>query len=112
SSIKNPYQILADKALTQVVQTALGLSPTVSSADIDKQASMLTELLNLSDFQDPTKVNRFAQRFAAMWDANQAATGISNGTSNNPALILMSQSTTTGTDTDMLSKLQSIRLGR
>lgn len=112
SSIKNPYQILADKALTQVVQTALGLSPTISSADIDKQASMLSKLLNLSDFQDPTKVNRFAQRFAAMWDASQTASGISNGTSNNPVLILIGQSPTTGMDTDMLSKLQSIRFGR
>jgi len=112
ASIKNPYQILADKALTQVVQTALGLSPTISSADIDKQASMLSKLIKLSDFQDPTKVNQFAQRFAAMWDANQAASGINNGTSNNPALILIGQSTTTRLDSDMLSKLQSIRFGR
>ena len=38
ASITNPYQILADKALTQVVQTALGLSLDHRSADIDKQA--------------------------------------------------------------------------
>jgi hypothetical protein len=108
SSITNVFQILADKALIKVVQTALGLSPTVSSADIDKQASMLSKMINISDFKDPTKVNRFAQRFAAMWDASQA----SNGTSNNPALILIGQPTATGLDSDMLSKLQSIRLGR
>jgi hypothetical protein len=70
---------------------------------------MLTKMITLSDFQDPTKVARFAQRFAAMWDANQAA---SNGTSTNPALVLIGQSTTTSMDSDMLSKLQSIKLGR
>ena len=112
SSIKNSYQILADKALTQVVQTALGLSPTISSADIDKQASMLSKMINLSDFQDPAKVSRFAQRFAAMWDASQASNDISGGTSNNPSLILIGQQTSTGMDSDMLTKLQSLRFGR
>jgi hypothetical protein len=111
SSIKNSYQILADKALTQVVQTALGLSPTVSSADIDKQASMLSKLITFSDFQDPAKVSRFAQRFAAMWDASQAAGGIGS-TASSAALILIGQSTPTGMDSDMLTKLQSLRLGR
>ena len=85
SSIKNPFQILADKALTQVVQTALGLSPATSSADIDKQASMLSKLVTFSDFQDPTKVSRFAQRFAAMWDASQAASDSGGGSTANSA---------------------------
>ncbi|MCA6125236.1 DUF1217 domain-containing protein [Bradyrhizobium sp. WSM 1704] len=108
ASIKTPYQILADKALTQVAQTALGLSATVSSADIDKQAAMLSKMINISDFQDPAKVTKFVQRFAAMWDASQAA----NDTSTNPALVLIGATTTNGMDVDMLSKLQSIRLGR
>jgi hypothetical protein len=111
SSIKTSYQILADKALTQVVQTALGLPPSISSADIDKQASMLTKMIKLTDFQDPAKVAKFAQRFAAMWDANQAGTD-SSGNLNNPALILIGQSTPSGMDSDMLTKLQSLRFGR
>jgi Protein of unknown function (DUF1217) len=112
SSIKNPFQILADKALTQVVQTALGLSPTISSSNIDKQAAMLTKLIKFSDFQDPAKVTRFVQRFAAMWDANQAASDTINGTSGNASLILIGQSTATGMDSDVLSKLQNLRLGK
>ncbi len=108
ASIKGPFQILADKALTQVVQTALGLSPNISAADIDKQATMLSKLVNFSDFQDPAKVSRFAQRFAAMWDASQA----SSNASSNPALILIGQSTPGGLDSDMLTKLQTLRFGR
>lgn len=110
ASIKTPYQILADKALTQVSQTALGLSPNVSAADIDKQAALLSKLITFSDFQDPAKVSRFAQRFAAMWDANQASDGSSN--TSNPALILIGQSTSAGLDSDMLTKLQTLRFGR
>jgi hypothetical protein len=112
ASIKNPFQILADKALTQVVQTALGLSPTVSSGDIDAQAAMISKMVKISDFQDPAKVTKFVQRFAAMWDASQATSDISNGTSTNPVLILTGQAQTTGMDSDLLSKLQSIKLGR
>ena len=110
SSIKNPYQILADKALTQVVQTALGLSPNISLADIDKQAAMLSKLVTFSDFQDPTKISRFAQRFAAMWDASQNnGDGTTGGASN---AILIGQSTPAGMDSDMLTKLQTLRFGR
>jgi hypothetical protein len=108
SSITNPMQILADKALTQVVQTALGLSPTVSSGDIDAQAAMLSKLITLSDWQDPTKVNQFAQRFAAMWDATQdpSVTGASSAPQ-----ILIGQSTQMGLDVDTLTALQNIRIG-
>jgi hypothetical protein len=106
SSITNPMQILADKALTQVVQTALGLSPTVSSGDIDAQAAMLSKLINFSDWQDPTKVTQFAQRFAAMWDATQDSSD-----SVSTPQILIGQSTQTGLDVDTLTKLQNIRFG-
>lgn len=74
STITNSYQILADKAMTQVVQTALGLPSTISSADIDAQAKMITSKIKLTDFQDPAKVTKFVQRFAAMWDATGRAT--------------------------------------
>ena len=58
--------------MTQVVQTALGLPSKISSADIDDQAKMITSKIELTDFQDPAKVTKFVQRFAAMWDATQA----------------------------------------
>lgn len=108
SSIKNPYQILADKALIKVVHTALGLSPDVSAADIDKQAAMLSKLITLSDFQDPAKVRRFTQRFAAMWDASNSTAVISSSAPQ----ILIGQSTPTAMDSDVLTRLQTLRLGR
>lgn len=110
SSITSPYQILADKALTQVVQTAMGWSSTISSSDIDMQAKMITDKINLTDFQDPTKVTKFVQRFAAMWDATQAQ----SDTSTNPALVLITGASTSSTsmDTNLLTTLQNIKFNR
>jgi hypothetical protein len=110
SSITSPMQILADKALTQVVQTALGLDPTVSNANIDSQAAMLSKLIKISDFQDPAKVTRFAERFAAMWDADPNNGG-ANAASNVPQ-IQIGQQTQYGIDIDTLTKLQTLRSGK
>jgi hypothetical protein len=106
SSITSPLQILADPALVKVVQTALGLDSRVSMASIDQQVAMLSRLVNVADFQDPAKVAKFTQRFAAMWDASQAAGGTS--TSNIPQ-ILIGQTAQYGIDTDILTKLQTLR---
>jgi hypothetical protein len=109
STITNSYQILADKAMTQVVQTALGLPSTISSADIDAQAKMITSKIKLTDFQDPAKVTKFVQRFAAMWDATQAQ----SDNSTNPALVLIGGAAPSiGMDTNVLTTLQNIKFNR
>lgn len=75
ASITSPYQILADKALLQFAQTALGLSSMMSAAEIDTQAKMITKRLNIADLQDPAKVNKIIAQFAALYDAaNSTAT--------------------------------------
>ena len=107
SSIKNAFGILADKALTQVVQTALGLPASISAANIDSQAALLSKRITFSDFQDPAKVNKFAQRFAAMWDATHDVNA-----STSSAQILIGNSTQNGIDLDTLTTLQTLRSGR
>jgi hypothetical protein len=72
SKITSPFSILADPALLQVVQTALGLPASRSSADIDLQATMITKKLNLDDLQDPKKLSKFLARFAALYDLNNS----------------------------------------
>ena len=66
--ITKAYQILADKALLKVVQTALGISPLTSMADVDKQAAMLAKKIDFADFQNPEKLRTFLQRFSVMWE--------------------------------------------
>ncbi|MBS0239798.1 MAG: DUF1217 domain-containing protein [Proteobacteria bacterium] len=72
SGITSAYQILGDKALLQFTQTALGLSSMMSAADIDTQAKMITNKLNLTDLQDPTKVSKIIAQFAALYDATNS----------------------------------------
>jgi hypothetical protein len=86
----------------------MGWSSTISSSDIDAQAKMITDKIDLTDFQDPTKVTKFVQRFAAMWDATQAQ----SDNSTNPALVLIGGVSSASMDTNMLAKLQSIRFGK
>jgi hypothetical protein len=72
-NIKSVYNILADKSLLTVVQTALGISPLTAAEPIDTQAQVLKSQLKISDFSDPTKLKMFIERFAANYDANNAS---------------------------------------
>ena len=84
-SITSAYSILADKALLQVAQTALGLPTSMSNADIDVQANMITKKLKIADLQDPEKLKKFLARFSAMYDINN-----SDITQTNPAITILS----------------------
>lgn len=108
SGITNAYQILGDPALLQVVQTALGLSPLTSAANIDAQANMLSSRIDFADFQDPQKVSTFIQRFSALWDVANPPT--TPDTSLIPQ-IAVGQPTTIGISADTLAALQGLKLG-
>lgn len=71
-TITSAYQLLGDKALLQFTQTALGLSSYMSNADIDVQAAMITKKLDLTDLQDPKKLNKLIAQFAALYDVNNS----------------------------------------
>lgn len=84
-TITTAYQILADKALFQVVRTTLGLPETMIQSDIDKQASMITRKLDLADLKDPITLDKFIARFASLYD-------LSNKQSSAPILSLLQTS--------------------
>jgi len=107
-TIKNAFQILSDKALTQVVQTALGISPLTSMADVDKQSAMLTKQINFADFQDPAKLKTFLQRFSASWESQN---GDPTASTTTPS-ILINQPIEMGINADTLASLQNLKIGR
>lgn len=72
SEITSAFDILADPALFEVVRVALGLPSAFSAIDIDKQAAILEDRLDIEDFSDPAKLDDFLTRFAAVWDATEA----------------------------------------
>lgn len=57
--------ILADPNLLQVAATIMGISPSAAS---DLQPQTLSELMPLSDLQDPAKLQQLTERFTAMYD--------------------------------------------
>ncbi len=101
--ITTPYQILSDKALAEVVRTALGLPDSFASADIDRQAALIKNRIDFADFKDPAKLDKFLSRFTAMYE-------MKNGISSqpNPALLLQPRSSF-GLSTDLLLTLQQLR---
>ncbi|MEI2385826.1 DUF1217 domain-containing protein [Breoghania sp. JC706] len=107
SEITSGLDILADKALAEVVYTALGLPDEFASADIDKQAAYIEDRIDIEGFQDPEKVEKFLTRFSAMYDLkNKPATATS------PALqVITSSNSTISIGESVLASIQNLKLG-
>ena len=67
-TISNEYGVLADPNLLEVAQTIFGLSPATSATNIDAQAKALSQLMPISDLQDPKKLQQLTERFTATYD--------------------------------------------
>ncbi|HEV2572390.1 DUF1217 domain-containing protein [Methylocella sp. CPCC 101449] len=107
-NITSSYSILADAALLKVVQTALNLPSAMSAADIDAQAKEIDKRLKVADLQDPKKLDKFLQRFTSMYDLQNT-----DPTTTSPILAAFTgQSSQIGIGTDLMMKLQTLKLGR
>jgi hypothetical protein len=106
ASIKGPFDILADPALLEVVQTALGIPKEAAQGNIDSQAAMITKRLDIASLKEPEGLQRFMRRFTSLWDAQNNATSA-------PVLTLFSgASASSGMNVDLLMSLQRVKLGR
>ena len=68
---------------------------------------MLSSKLNLSDFQDPAKLQTFIERFSVLYDENNASSTTSQSL-DVPNCVLNSSSSTTGFSVNLLSSMQNI----
>jgi hypothetical protein len=73
-SIASAYNILGDKTLLSVVQTAFGLSASMSQQGIDQQAQTIGKLVNIADLQKPAYLQKLIERFTANYDVNNPST--------------------------------------
>lgn len=106
SSITSAFSILGDKALLKTVQTALGLPVTMSLLDIDRQAKLINDRIDIKDFQDPKKVQAFLTRFSARYDVDNSTAG-----AQSPAALLIGQPTESFVSVSLLTSLQNLKLG-
>ena len=104
-NISSIYDIMGDTALYQVITTTFSLPSSMSSMDVDTQASLLGKFINVSDLQDPTKVNKLLQRFSAMYDLANNTTS-----STSPALSILqgSSSSSVGISGDTLLSIAQL----
>jgi len=103
-SLESPYDILSDPALLKFVQTAFALPTQMSFADIEKQADMITERLDLVKLSDPEELDKLVTRFLSLWDIN------------NPDVVevppLIAQPLgVQGLSMDLLSSIQNLKRG-
>lgn len=103
--VDSVFEILGDRALAQVVQTALGLPAAAMAGNIDKLAATISDRIDLEDFKDPAKLEAFIQRFTTMWEVSNPSTPQAA-----PSL-LISEPRQIGLGIDILTSLQNLKIG-
>jgi hypothetical protein len=66
--ITSAYDILADKALSEVFRTTFDLPDSMAAMPIDQQAKYVDRFMKIKDLSDPAKVAKLLNRFSAMYD--------------------------------------------
>ncbi|MER9106527.1 DUF1217 domain-containing protein [Mesorhizobium sp. M0848] len=103
-TITSWYDVLADTALASVVRTVLGLPDSFATADVDKQAQLFEQKLDISDFSDPEKIGKFLTRFTSMYEINNPTSSAVSSVS-----VLFAQPITVGISTDLMMAMQKLR---
>ncbi|MET4212273.1 DUF1217 domain-containing protein [Bradyrhizobium sp. LA2.1] len=70
--ITSAYDILADKALSEVFRTTFDLPDSMASMQIDQQAKVVDKFMKIKDLSDPAKVEKLLSRFSAMYDVRNS----------------------------------------
>lgn len=106
--ITSAYDILADKALSEVFRTTFNLPDQMASMQIDQQAKIVEKYLKIKDLSDPAKVAKLLDRFSAMYDAANSSQTYS------PTLDLFqgSSSGTTGFNDSLYLAMAKMRSSR
>jgi len=101
--ITSAFSILGDSALYKVAQVALGLTPSSNANNLDMQAEIIKNKIDLENLDDPVVLNKFLTRFTTLWE-------VKNGTAaaTAPALTLF-QGVQSLTSMETLTKIQSLR---
>ncbi|WP_075290014.1 DUF1217 domain-containing protein [Pararhizobium arenae] len=102
--ITNAYDILADSALLQVIQTTYSIPEEMTNADVDVQYDYINRVLDIEDLHDPEALEKILVRFTSLYD-------VENNTDISPAEIVLSGSGGNGISADTLLSLTQLRSG-
>lgn len=101
-TVTSAYGILADKALFQVMRTALALPSAMSGVDIDKQVAVLKNKVDIEKLGDPAYVKKLITRFLAQYESQ------SGNAQSSPAATILT-GTGAGVDMSLILSLQTLR---
>ena len=73
AEIRNPYDILKDLETSRVIRIAFGLPESVARLDVDRQAEMITQRVDLTRLSDPKEVEKIVRKFIVISDALSGA---------------------------------------
>ncbi len=104
SGISTAYDLLADSALLQVIQTTFSIPEEMSSADVDIQYAYINRVLDVEDLHDPEKLEKLLVRFTALYD-------VENNVDVSGAELILSGSGRNGISADTLLSLSQLRTG-
>ena len=104
SGVNTAYDLLADSALLQVIQTTFSIPEEMSSADVDVQHDYINRVLDIEDLHDPEKLDKLLVRFTALYD-------VENNNHVSAAELIMSGSGRNGISADTLLSLTQLRTG-
>lgn len=98
--ITSAYDILADKALSEVFRTTFDLPDSMAAMPIDQQAKVVDKIMKIKDLSDPAKVAKLLNRFTAMYDIRNSE---STGQAQSPLLNLFQGSNSGISDSTYLA---------
>jgi len=103
ASVETPFHLMADRALLKVTQIALGIPEAAGTMDIDRQADLISKKLDVADLKDPEKLEKFLQRFTALWEIDNPSTPPLAGVTQ------LFESYDANISYDLLSQMQRVR---
>ena len=71
--VNSAFDILRDTDLSKVVRTVLGLPASMAALDIDKQAALINEKLDLETLSDPEVIEEMVTKYVAISDATSGS---------------------------------------
>jgi hypothetical protein len=102
STVTSAFGILADRALYQVARTALGLPDAISGADIDRQAAILGDKIDIAKLNDAGYVKKLIQKFLGRSE-------IQNGGGDASNVAALIAGTGSGIDMRTIQSLQQLK---
>ena len=104
ADITDAYSILADTALLEIVQTTFRLPTEMSFSDIERQAEIIEDRIDLEKLTDPEYVGELVGRFLAMWDLDNP----NAGSSSSSVIPLINTNSNQQTTMNLLTAISSL----